>query len=150
MPNPFPKFDPESIEVALLALLRTANFSFLTVTRAPTVPENVDSANQPYLGLIGVGGAQMEQQAQGLEKWILDYQVIVYVRADDLPSATGATKINAAWKALVEVLRTPTFERNTLGGLVDNVWVEGQTWKDNGNLDNQCALLIPVRVSVGV
>jgi hypothetical protein len=149
--SPFPQFDPETIAVALFNLLQTSGYPFQTYDRKGDLPENVNSADQPYLGLVQLGMAQVENQAQGLEKWLLHFRVLVYIRADAIPSAVPATQINAALKAIVNVLRSvPIGERQTLGGLVDNCWIEGDVLMDTGILDQQCALLIPVTVDTGL
>jgi hypothetical protein len=41
-------------------------------------------------------------------------------------------------------------ERQTLGGIVNNAWINGEVMIDTGILDQQCALLIPVDVETGL
>jgi len=159
----FPKFDPERIEAALFALLQTAIgplpinpgdpilYPFVTATRNPSLPQNVPAANQPLLGLISLGASQVESQAQGLEKWLLHFRVVVYIRADATSDAIPSQQINYALKAIVFAMRSSaTFERQRLGGLVDDASIEGDILRDNGNIDKQCALLIPIVVDLGV
>jgi hypothetical protein len=148
---PFPEFDPERISLALFALLQTSTYPFVTYDRKGAMPENVPAANQPYLGLVEMGMAQVENQAQGLEKWLLHFRVLVYIRADASSAAIPATELNNALKAIVNVLRTtaPIGERQTLGGIVDNCWIQGDVLIDTGILDQQSALLVPIVVDTG-
>jgi hypothetical protein len=149
----FPHFDPEAISVALFTLLQTAAFSFQSTDRRGQVPENVPPASQPYMGLVELGASQVESQAQGLEKWLLHYRVLVYIRADAIPTAIPATEINAAFTAIANVLRNPTNlggEKQTLGGLVDNVTIRGDVLIDTGIIDQQCVLMVPLVVDVGL
>ncbi len=148
----WPQFDPEKIAVALFTLLSSiTSFTFVTFDRHGQLPINVPPPNQPYLGLVELGMSQVENQAQGLEKWLLHFRVLVYIRADATPSTIPATEINAALKAVVEIMRSsPMAERQTLGGIVDNAWIEGEILMDTGILDQQCALLIPIIVDCGI
>ena len=146
----FPRFNPETITAALFALLKTSSFNFLTYTRNPTLPQNVDAALQPYLGLFLLGGSQVENQAQGLEKWLLHFRVVVYIRGVAVPEAVPTVQLNEAWQAIVNVMRSvPIGSQQTLGGIVDNAWVSGDTMFDGGNIDQQCALMIPITVDTG-
>ena len=153
----WPAFDPEAISIALFNQLQTANgaggaqYAFTSTDRRGQIPENVPAANQPYLGLIELGMSQVENQAQGLEKWLFHFRVLVYIRADATPDTIPATEINKAMKAIVQAMRSnPIGERQTLGGIVDNAWIEGQILIDTGVLDQQSALLIPIVVDCGI
>ena len=95
--------------------------------------------------------SQVENQAQGLEKWLLHFRVLVYIRADASSSAIPATQLNNALQAIVQVMRSaPPGVQQTLGGLVDNAWINGDVMMDTGILDQQCALLVPITVDVGL
>jgi hypothetical protein len=148
----WPQFQPETIEAALFALLQENTYPFATYDRRGQLPENVPAANQPYLGLVHLADVQVENQAQGLEKWLMHFRVLVYIRADASPTAIPATEMNKALQAIVQVMRSspPIGERQTLGGLVDNAWIEGTVLRDTGILDQQCALLIPIIVDTGL
>lgn len=39
-------------------------------------------------------------------------------------------------------------ERNTLGGLVHHLWIDGQLFKDGGDLDGQAVMVVPISVLV--
>jgi hypothetical protein len=145
------KFNPEAIGAALFTQLLKANFVFSSSDRRGQIWSNVDQAAQPYMGLIERGATGVQNQAIGLEKWTLHYLVLVYLRADATPSAIPATALNAALQAIAEAINSsPLGERQTLGGLVNNVWINGDCLIDTGILDQQCALLIPVDVELGI
>ena len=145
------QFDPENISIALFNLLLTANFTFNGSDRRGQITQNIDTANMPYLSLIETGGRQVESQAQGLEKWILDYTVLVYFQPDATPTSIPATQINAAWKALVEIMRSVPFaQRQTLGGIVDNAWIEGEIEIGTGILGQYAILALPIKVDCGI
>jgi hypothetical protein len=145
------KFNPEAISAALFTLLSGANFAFASKDRRGKIWGNVDPADQPYMGLIQTGATGVQSTATGLEKWTLRYLVLVYIRADANPNVIPATQINAALQAIAEAINSsPIGERQTLGGIVNNVWINGQCMIDTGILDQQCALLIPVDVELGV
>ena len=153
----FPHFDPEAIAVALYTQLLTANgtnpgqYNFTSTDQRGQLPQNVPAAAQPYMGLVELGMSQVEGQAQGLEKWLLHFRVLIYIRADAIPSAIPRTQLNLALLAIVNAMRSgPTFERQTLSGLVDNAWIEGDILMDTGVLDQQGALMIPIVVDVGL
>ena len=45
---------------------------------------------------------------------------------------------------------SPIGERQTLGGIVNNAWIEGEVIMDTGILDQQLALMVPVSVECGI
>lgn len=163
-PLSFPHFDAEAIEAALFNQLLTAigplpdpydpgaaKYPFVTTTRNPSTPENSNSANQPLLGLVGLGASEVEVGAQGLEKWLLHYRVLVYIRADATPDTIPSTQLNYAWNAIVLAMRSgPTYVQQKLGGLVDDCYISGDILRDNGNLDQQCVLMVPIIAEVGI
>jgi hypothetical protein len=145
------KFNPETISAALFTLLTTMNYSFKVTDRVGQIWSNVDPSEQPYMGLVERGATGVQNQAMGLEKWTLHYLVLVYLRADATPTAIPAQQLNAVLQAIAEVINSsPLGERQTLGGLVNNVWINGQCIMDTGIIDQQCALLVPVDVELGV
>lgn len=150
-------FNPEAIAIALFTLLGQANYPFASMDRRGQLPENVPSANQPYLGLVELGMAQainraaLNDQAQGLEKWLLHFRVLVYLRTDATPQTIPASALNAALLAIVQVLRaSPLGTRQTLGGIVDDCFIFGDVMMDTAILDQQAAMMIPVAVDCGM
>ena len=154
MPSVGIRFDPEAISVALFTLLGTANFDFKTMDRQGQIWSSVNVADQPYFALIERGFEALQDEAIGLTKWRLRYDVLVYIRADanqDPSAPVPATILNAALKAIVEAMNSqPIGEKQTLGGIVNNAWISGSGVIDTGILDQQCAILIPVTVECGL
>lgn len=147
------EFNPEAISLALFALLKTSTFSFNAYDRQGTIWTNVNLADQPYLGLIEHGIRGVQDSAIGLTKWTMHFWVLVYIRADADEGATTvpATQLNAALLAIANVIAgTAPGEKQTLGGLVNNCWINGEIFIDTGILDQQCALVIPVDVELGL
>jgi hypothetical protein len=76
---------------------------------------------------------------------------MIYIRADAGPDAVPDTVINQMLDAIGLVLQSiPPGEKQTLGGLVENAWVEGEILIDSGILDQQCVIQIPVKVVTGI
>lgn len=159
----FPHFNPEVIAVAFYNLLLTAigptppQYPFVSTDRRGQIPQNVAALNQPYMGLLELGASQvlgtggLETRTQGVEKWLLHFTVLIYIRADASPTTVPATELNAAFLSIINVLRsTPIGERQTLGGLVDDCYILGNVIMLSGIIDQQCTLEIPVVVEVGL
>ena len=78
---------------------------------------------------------------------------IIYHVAGKEPESVPADENNAILDAVFAAFAPkPTDEgfpsRNTLGGLVHHAWIEGEIFKDPGDLDEQGLLIIPVRALV--
>jgi hypothetical protein len=144
-------FDPEVIANALFIRLGQTSYPFKAMDRRGKIWANVNASDQPYLALIERGGTGVQNEAIGLQKWTLHFLVLVYIQADANPSTIPATAINAAFKAIASIMNSsPMGERQTLGGIVNNAWINGEVMIDTGILDQQCALLIPVDVETGL
>lgn len=146
-------FDPEAIEVALFNLIKAAvqDAPFKTVSRKARVWATTGIEKQPACYLVPVGITITQDQAFGLSKYLLQYVVLVYSRADEGSDAPPQTFLNACWKAVNDSLAaTPRGYKQTLGGLVENCWIEGEGPMNSGILDPQCALEIPIRALTGI
>lgn len=148
----FPRFRPNVIFDALFKQVKTAAYPFVTYAQRGSVPQSVDAALQPYLALIPLGARQLENQTQGNEKWIFEYACMVYIRAVATPETIPAIELNKAFFAVVNAMRSvPIFRRQTLGGLVDNAWIEGDCVFAGGivNGQEQLRLFVPIKVDTG-
>ena len=147
------KFNPEAIAAALFTLLETIPYAFKTSDRDGQIWTNVAPTDQPYIGLIERGGTVVQNTAIGLTKHTMHFVILVYIRGDasqDATSTPPATLLNAVWLAIEQVLASsPLGEKQTLSGLVNNVWIEGEVVMDTGILDQQLALMVPVSVELG-
>jgi hypothetical protein len=145
------KFDPETISVALFNLLQMQEFPFAKYSRKGAIWSNVSAEDQPYCALIEVGGKGVQDSAIGLEKWQLRYLILVYIRADAEGETVPATTLNAALRSVFDVISSAPFaERQTLGGLVNNCWMDGWFPFNTGILADQIAVGIDVVAELGL
>jgi hypothetical protein len=124
---------------------------FNTTGRRARIWSDLSPGDQPAMFLIHTGEQAVQNQAPGLTKWMLHFEVLIYARVDPSPSSTPDTFINAILDALdAQMQTTPPGERQTLGGVIYNAWIEGQIFIDTGILDQQIAILVPIRVMTGI
>lgn len=144
-------FNPEAIASALFILLGQANYAFASMDRRGHLPQNTVIANQPHLCLVEVSGKAVQDTAIGLTKWRLEFWVLVYIRVDANPSTVPASAWNAALQAIANVMESvPPGERQTLGGLVNNAWIDGEILFRGGIEDEQTSMKIPIIVETGI
>jgi hypothetical protein len=164
-------FNPEAIEAALFTLVCNAvsAFPFVTKSRHPKVWPNIDPKDQPALFLVPTRWVPTQPQAYGITRFELEYVVLVYTRADAAgypPNPAGTPIIpqqllNQAGLAIFNAVRgkptnptqaatwQPHGEKQTLGGLVENAWMDGAVTIQAGVLDVQCAMELPIHVVTG-
>lgn len=145
----------ETVANALISLLATATINgspaFVKVGRNAKIWSNVDAADQPAMYLIHYGDSVVQKQSFGLPKYTFHFVIMIYIRADAGPDAVPDTVINQMLDAIGLALQSiPPGEKQTLGGLVENAWVEGEILIDSGILDQQCVIQIPVKVVTGI
>ncbi len=156
----------ESVAQALLTLLQgvNANISyapakFQLISRKGAIWSNTPPANQPAMYIIQVAEHSTESasptfpgmQSIGAQKWIMDFTLQIYALADESGVPVPDTLINAILDGIDKTLQSqPPGERQTLGGLVTNCWIEGTIVIGTGQLDTQLALLVPVRCITGI
>jgi len=92
--------------------------------------------------------AETITQVTNLEsKRMLEASWIIYHNAGANPAAIPATETNLILDAIDAALAPdPGDTRLTLGGLAYHVWIEGQVFRDNGDIDNQAMLVVPIRI----
>ena len=149
----------EQVALALLKLLQGINanttygpakFAGGSITRKGVIWSKTPPTNQPALYLIQVAEHATQATAIGETKWIIDYVLQIYATADASSGAVPDTLINAILDAVDVTLQPrPNAERQTLGGLVTNCWIEGEIIIGTGQLDTQLVMLVPVRVVTG-
>lgn len=144
----------ESIANALFALLSLATLNgvpFTTYSRAAKIWSQVDNGQQPALYLVHTGETLVQKQPFGLTKYTFHFHVLIYLRGDADPSSIPDTLINEALQSIDNALQTtPVGEKQTLGGLVENAWIEGDTLIDPGILDQQVVAVVPIKVVAGL
>jgi hypothetical protein len=145
------RFDPEAVAVALFIRLAAAAYGFNSMCRRGHLPQNEPIANQPHMCLVELGGKAVQDTAIGLTKWQLEFWVLVYIRCDATRAAVPATEINAALKAIAEIMNSsPLAERQTLGGIVENAWIDGEILINGAVLGEQASMKIPIQVTCGL
>ena len=128
----------EQISVALLKLLQNnPQLSQLctTITRQVKIWTEVTEAQRPWLMLFKGGPStefydQPQDRRIGLTKYIIRYNLWLYITADPSGQTLGETVVNNIADAIDAAMQTGTTgvqagERQTLGGIVNNAWIEG-------------------------
>ena len=154
----------EDIFLALFALTAGVTFDvnpsgtadirgFNERSRTIKLFNDVAPANQPWLG-------QAEHAERSAQKSNLPYkrqwkaQWVVYHRAADSPGVDATTWnnqiIDALEAAIVPKSSDPGFldGRNTLSGLVHHCYIDGEIFKDPGDIDKQAMLVVPITILV--
>lgn len=153
-----------TIANALLALLTSATASVITwaqpPSRAAKIWSNVEPPDQPCMYLINAGGNQSQTAGYGASKGIHHFHVLVYMRADGAMTGTiPEDQLLAVWAAINNAMNTnattgnmnlPGKAQNLGLAFVNHAWIEGDWFMDTGILDQQCALVIPIKVAVGI
>lgn len=149
--------DREAIFTTLIALAKEATWGTVKPRKFLEISRRVklfsDAALQP--SLFQAEHAEEVVQINKLPyKWLLKVNWIVYQNTGKSPSAVPAIENSLILSAIEEVLKPkpvdPGFpdERNTLNGLVWHCYMEGQIFKDPGDIDNQGMLVIPIKLLV--
>jgi hypothetical protein len=145
------KVEREQIAAALFAQLEKAKPSFKTFSRAVKEWTNVAPTDQPAFFLTHMGETPAQDQAWGITKYLIHYLGLVYFRADPVPDFISDQVSNPLLDALDLAMQgTPPGEKQTLGGKVENAWIEGREWINTGVQKDQYALGIFINVLTGV
>lgn len=109
---------------------------------------DVDSSQQP--ALFQAQGRQIAtpgDPARGVPtKWTFLIDVYVYARTDG--DRVPGTVMNPLLDAIEAVTKpdNPTQRVQTLGGLVERCWIEGDIETDEGTLGDQAVAIVPFRI----
>jgi len=139
----------EAISVALFNLLQTglasalANGTLKTFQRQPVIWSQVPDSQMPFLILFKGGPAteefiQPQPQHIGLTRYQIHWNLWLYLKADPSHQTLAETTMNNIADAIDAAMQTGAFgERQTLGNLVNNVWIEGGSeWSREFEDDN--------------
>lgn len=143
--------DREAVANALFNLVAGTQISnqavFKTKSRKVRLWSNVVPADQPAMFLAHTGEQVLQNEVFGVAKYLLHFEIVIYARGDANPAVTPDTLVNSLLGALdTQMQSVPPGQRQTLGGLVYHAWIEGDVLIDGGVLDNQVAIMVPVRV----
>lgn len=156
--------DRETIFNALFALTEKARWnigtalapvyqSFATRTRRIALFSDVPDKQQPWLGQ-SEHSESINQVSRMPYKVTLQAQWVVYHVMGKQPGTVPTTRNNQILDALQEAIAPaktdPGYldQRNTLGGLVYHCYIDGDIFKDPGDIDNQAMLIVPIKLLV--
>lgn len=155
----------EQISVALFNLF--ANNAALkalctTITRVPKIWSAVTNAELPYL-LLFKGGPDTEgysqSQAIGLTKYRLNFNLWLYLRSDATGEVLAETLINNVADAIDAAMQgnppnagnlSAYGQKQTLGGIVNNAWIEGGSEWGREFEDNNITIFWRIAVETGI
>lgn len=127
--------------------------TFATKTRRIVLFSDVNAKDQPWIGQAEHN--ENSQQVSGLpykRTWAASW--MVYHRASDQPGQIGAVWNNQIIDALEAALAPKPQdegffeERNTLSGLVYHCFIDGEVFKDPGDIDKQALIVVPIKLLV--
>jgi hypothetical protein len=149
----------ETIANVLTSLLRginahvalgAARFPAGNINRKGGTWSKQSPVSAPTMFIIHVGERATQASTIGLTKWIVDFYLEIFAPTDESSSAIADTLVNAILDAIDATLQSvPPGERQTLGGIVTNCWIEGDIIIGTAQLTNQLMMLVPVRVQTG-
>lgn len=136
----------EPIYAALFSLLsRSAGFQ--TVGRR--LQSWDDTPEQPALFQVQAGEKAEQKIAGGPYRWMLSVRVWIYAKTDGASGTAPSSALNPLVDAVVAAIgQSPTGERQTLGGLVQNAWIDGDIRIYEGVLGQQAIAIIPISILV--
>lgn len=135
----------QTISLALFNLLKGA-YPWKKTDRRGHLWSNVETTEQPAMFLICPGNS-LTQEMRGMTRYKVSYTCLIYAHVDPSPKgAPPADLIDQILDAVDAAMQPIAGEANTLNGLVQNAWIEGEIFIDSGILDNQIAIVIPIRV----
>lgn len=110
--------------------------------------DDVSPSMQPALYMTVV--SQNAEQVTGFPtKYTLDAKVWIYTHRDT-SGVVPSVAINQILDELDAVLKPPAGPsfKQTLGGLVEHCWINGEIVTDEGTLGNQAVATVPIRMLV--
>lgn len=139
----------EAIFVALFDLLKVVP-GITTAERRLRHWNDVTSVEQPYLCLAQGGQTAQRGDPKGVyAKWVLEADIYLY--AQTTGGQAPSSVLNPIVDAVEQALQPPYPDYNrcqTLGGLVEHCWIEGNIDTDEGTLGDQAVAVIPIKILV--
>ncbi len=145
----------EQVSLALFNLLTSA-YDFATTSRRMQILTDIASANKPALYLDEEFETHSRDKHPVPAVRHINYKVYIFTQADQSigsdPADVPVTQMNNIFD-LIDPLQDGILKpddtlqnRQTLGGLVYDCYIEGVVNKIPGDLDNQGVITIPIRV----
>lgn len=140
----------ETIYNALLGRAESISpYPFKLVSRQPQPWTNLDAGNLPALFQWERGETE-KQTTYGLGRWTAKVAWMVLFQPSQNASDVVASRMNPVLDALeASLLADVPGQKQTLGGLVENAWIDGEVIKELGVLSTIAALVIPITVITG-
>jgi hypothetical protein len=97
---------------------------------------------------LNQGGESVIKTGRGLPNiYTMSAEIVLYARNES--NGTPATQINALLDAVTARFAVdPIDGKQTLGGLVEDAWIEGEIMRDEGALGDVGVALVPIKVQV--
>jgi hypothetical protein len=136
----------EAIDEAVFAYLTGATSPFLFSSRR--LVHWTNQTVQPALFYRGIGEHHERQRGAGQPQIVtLHRQIWLYVNTG-APDSTPSSALNPLLDAIDALLAPNPYEpgRLTLGGLVQEVWREGETIVTEGELGTQAVAICPLHI----
>lgn len=124
--------------------------SWKTISQTEVGPDDIPAANQPAL-ILCRGPQNFSQRAYGVTKLQWRCFFLIYFRTDNLKTVTKyPDQITDPILDSIEQLFQPPLNNQalTLGGIVQNCWLDGMAVADPGIVDNQAIVFVPVSIVV--
>ena len=134
----------------LLPLSQGGNPSFVTISRR--LAHWTQCPTQPALYLYEKPETHKRQNPASLTARMLEADIFIYINVGEDASAVPVTQLNALLDLIDPssggVLKPDVLDQNrqTLGGVVYDCWIEGQIIKVPGDMDGQGIAVIPVKI----
>ncbi|MDE2101878.1 MAG: hypothetical protein KGL39_31825 [Patescibacteria group bacterium] len=133
----------ESIYAALFSLLQTATGLTTASRRFKTWDQSTGTA------LYQVQKSEKAtSKLPGAKRWELSVDVYLYAVADQSNTAP-ATALNALLDAIEAALQPEPGVKQTLGGLVDQAYIDGVIQVNTGDIGDVMFAIIPVTIVTG-
>ncbi len=120
---------------------------WVTVSNRLRLWADVSPDQQPAAFLV-THNEQDEYRGLGLYRRRLQLGVWCYSRSDSVAGQTDLDTMMEAFEAAFNVPDNTSTGSTTLSGLVYWCRIEGKTFKDPGDLDNQTLLIVPIVVEM--
>lgn len=127
--------------------------TFITRERRIRLFSDVPSAEQPWLGQAEHGERSSQTSGQPYSrvwaaKWMIYHQDAKLREA--IPTITNNRIISALELAMQPSVTDPGYfeNRNTLSGRVYHCYIDGEIFKDPGDIDGQALIIVPISILV--
>lgn len=141
------------VSTALFNLLAGA-YTWAKAEPTARLWSKVTALEQPYFWLYQPVQTGEQSQAYGAIKYTLYYSALVYARRDATPAAPGDSfgyYLDDIMDMVDKAMQGPRLgENQTLGNLVTQAMIQGRIDRDEGLLDQQGKIEIPIVVLIGM